>query len=191
MADEKKDNIGGGSNTDPKLISPLLSPRMQGEDSSSSIRKDDSSQPRREDLSLRDMFSRFLEEDFFGEPFDFTRNTRLASLFNHHYLPRIDVSQTPTHVKVVADVPGIEPDDIDIDVQGEKMYISGSSERVVSQDERPYRYERTYGEFRREFTLPCPVNKDEIKAVYKDGVLSVTLPKQESSRKDKVRIERE
>jgi HSP20 family protein len=190
MADEKKDEITGG-NTDPKLTSPLLTPRMQNDSGTQTERKEESSHVRREDLSLRDMFNRFLEEDFFGEPFDFTRNTRLASLFNRHYLPRIDVSQTPTHVKVVADVPGIDPDDIDIDIQGEKMYISGSSERVINQDERPYRYERTYGEFRREFMLPCPVNKDEIKAVYKDGVLSITLPKQEGSKKDKVRIERE
>ncbi len=146
---------------------------------------------RREETSLRDLFNRFLEEDFFGEPFDFARSSRLASLFNRQFVPRIDISETDTHVKVVADVPGVDPENIDIHIEGDRMHIRGKTERTSTPNERPYRYERTYGEFQREFTLPTPVKQDEIKAAYKDGILTVTLPKAEGSRREKIQIERQ
>lgn len=145
---------------------------------------------RREDRSLRDLFNRFLEEDFFTEPFDFSRNPRLASFFNRQLMPRVDVSESDTQIKIIADVPGVDPNNIDIDVQDNRMRISGFTQRQTSQDERPYRYERTYGEFRREFTLPSEVQKDKIKAVCKDGVLTVLLPKAEAQKRDRIPIER-
>jgi HSP20 family protein len=144
----------------------------------------------RGEQSIRDIFNRFIEEDFFVQPFDFTRNARLASLFNKQFAPRIDVSETDTLVKVVADVPGVDPDDLDVEVEGTVMTIRGKTQREMGEGERPYRYERTYGEFMREFTLPSEVNKEEVKAVYKNGLLTVTLPKTESSRRGKIQIER-
>lgn len=146
---------------------------------------------RKEDVSFRDMFNRFLEEDFFLEPFDFTRSSRLASLFNRQFLPRVDVSETDTHVKVIADLPGVNPDDLDIEVESNRMSIRGKTQRESLPDERPYRYERTYGEFRREFVLPSEVDKEGVRAVYKDGILTVSLPKTESSRRGKIQIERQ
>jgi HSP20 family protein len=100
------------------------------------------------------------------------------------------VSETDTLVKVVADVPGVDPDDLDVEVEGTVMTIRGKTQREMGEGERPYRYERTYGEFMREFTLPSEVNKEEVKAVYKNGLLTVTLPKTESSRRGKIQIER-
>jgi len=146
---------------------------------------------RREDGSLRDLFNRFIEEDLFVQPFDFTRNARLASLFNKQFMPRIDISETDTQVKVVADVPGVRPEDLDIEIEGNRMTLRGKTERQNTENERPYRYERTYGEFMREFMLPSEVKKEEVKAVYKDGILTVTLPKTESSRRGKIEIERQ
>lgn len=146
---------------------------------------------RKEGSSLRDLFNRFLEEDFFPEPFDFTRNARLGALFNRQFTPRVDVSQTETQVKVVADVAGISPEDIDIDIQDNRLRLSGSTYRESSPDERPYRYERTYGEFSRELTLPAEVDRDAVKAVYKDGTLTITIPKSKGVQKDKIKIERQ
>lgn len=146
--------------------------------------------PERE-LSLRDLFNRFLEEDLFGEPFDFTQNTRLASLFNRQFLPRVDISETDSHVKVIADLPGVTPENMAVDVEGDRMRISGSTQRETEAGEKPYRYERTYGEFRREFTLPSSVRKEGIKAVYKDGLLTVTIPKAGEERKNRIQIERQ
>lgn len=131
----------------------------------------------REDVSLRDLFNKFFEEDF--------------GLFSKQFIPRVDLSETQTHVKVVADVPGVNPDDIDIDVQNNRMIISGSTKRESSPDERPYRYERTYGEFRREFTLPSEVKKEDAKAVYKNGTLTITLPKTETKKGSKIEIEKQ
>lgn len=162
------------------------------ETTASATRTDDEKFPvRREENSIRDIFNRFIEEDFFTQPFDFTRNSRLASLFNKQFMPRIDVSETNTHVKVVADVPGVDPDDLDIEVEGNRMLLRGKTVRETTADERPYRYERTYGEFLREFTLPSDVKKEEVKAVCKDGILTITLPKTESSRRGKIQIERQ
>ncbi len=107
-------------------------------------------------------------------------------------VPRVDVSETDTEVKVVANVPGINPEDINIDVQDNWMTISGKSEREVETDKstRPYRYERFFGEFRREFTLPDRVKEDQVKATCKDGVLTITLPKVEGEKRGKVKTKK-
>lgn len=105
--------------------------------------------------------------------------------------PKVDVIETDDAIKVVANVPGIDPEKIDIEVGEDYLSLSGRIDKE-SRDEKGgkvYRYEREYGEFRREFSLPARVNKDGIVAKAKNGVLSITLPKSEHERKTKVRVE--
>jgi HSP20 family protein len=106
--------------------------------------------------------------------------------------PKVDVSETDTEIKVVANVPGIDPEKIDIEVGDDYLSLSGRIEKEVrdeNQKGKVYSYEREYGEFRREFSLPARVNKDGIVAKAKHGVLSITLPKSEDERKTKVKVE--
>lgn len=107
--------------------------------------------------------------------------------------PRIDVSETDTEVRVVADIPGVDPEQIDIDVQDNRIIIRGRMDREVEtqRDTRPYVYERMHGEFRREFTLPSRVKEDQAKATYKNGVLTIVLPKADADVRQKIKISRE
>ncbi|HET8575194.1 MAG TPA: Hsp20/alpha crystallin family protein [Candidatus Paceibacterota bacterium] len=139
--------------------------------------------------SFRGALDRFFDDGF--EPLEFWRNPRgLAAQVSRSMMPRVDVSETDMEVKVVADVPGVDPDDIEIEVHENRMTISGSTEKEMHSDEKPYRYERSYGSFRREFTLPAKVEEEGIRATCKDGVLTIMLPKAEEEKKKKIRIER-
>ena len=106
--------------------------------------------------------------------------------------PKVDVSETDKEIKVVANIPGIEPDKVDIEVGDDYLSLSGKIEKETKDEDKNgavYRYEREYGEFRREFSLPARVNKDGIVAKAKNGVLTLILPKMEDERKTKVKVE--
>lgn len=138
----------------------------------------------------RDPLDRYFYDDVLAETSSFFKNPRMLALLNRNWFPRVDISETNDEVKVIADVPGVDPKDINIDIRDRTLTISGTIERE-SKNERPYRYERTYGEFRRELTLPARVKEDQIKAICKEGVLSVTLPKTEEEKRKRITIEQE
>jgi HSP20 family protein len=143
--------------------------------------------------SMRDDADGIFDDRFWLEPFDFFRNLpRLPDQLRRSMFPRVDVSETDKDVKVIADIPGVDPDNMYIDVRNNRMILRGRVEREEETDEsaRPYKYERMYGEFRREFPLPAPVNEGEVRAVYKNGILTITVPKSENVGKSRVKIER-
>lgn len=108
--------------------------------------------------------------------------------------PRVDVSETDKEINVVANIPGVDPNKVDVEVGDDYLSLSGRFDKESEDKDRKgrvYRYEREYGEFRREFSLPARVNKDGIVAKAKNGVLTLTLPKLEAERKTKVKVETE
>lgn len=147
-------------------------------------------EPRVSPFSLID---RFFDDSF--DPFTLMNPSlfgtrRLGSVSS--IFPKVDVSETDNEIRVVANVPGVDPDKIDIQVGDDYLSISGRVDKEVKdegKDGKVYRYEREYGEFTREFSLPARVNKDGIVAKAKNGVLSITLPKSEDERKAKVKVE--
>lgn len=157
------------------------------EDSTENVRTGKSTPP------MRDNYSRTFDDRFWQDPVDFFRNLpRLPNQIKRSMFPRVDVSETETQVKVVADIPGVDPDNMYIDVRDNRMILKGTVEREEETDKtaRPYKYERMYGEFRREFMLPAPVDEEKIKAAYKNGILTITAPKIENTRKGRIKIER-
>lgn len=144
-------------------------------------------------LSLRDSFNRFFDDDFWVEPFDLIRSPRrLFGRMSGGLFPRVDITENDKEIKVVADIPGVNPDDVDISVEGNKMRLSGKTnqEKEINEQDKPYKYERIYGEFSREFALPTKVKDGEIKATCKDGVLTITMPKAEDSQRKRIKIEK-
>ncbi len=140
--------------------------------------------------TVRDSVDRFFDDDSIWDPMQFFRNPRFGG-FGRRLFPQVDVRETDTSVRVVADVPGVDPENINVDVIGNRMTITGHVERGSLQDEKSYRNERLYGEFRREFTLPARVKEQEIKAVHKDGVLTITMPKRDEEIRKRIPIERQ
>lgn len=133
-------------------------------------------------------------DDAFLDPF----NTMLPSLFGgrrlasaNSFFPKVDVSETDQEIKVIANVPGIDPQKINIEVGDDYLSLTGTIEKESKDDEngKIYRYEREYGEFRREFALPARVDTEHITAKAKNGVLTITLPKVEVEKKQKVTVE--
>ena len=103
--------------------------------------------------------------------------------------PAIDVAEEENEILVRAEMPGCKTDDIDISVHGNVLTISGEKKLAEEKKEKGYFHvESSYGSFRRELTLPTDVNPTKVDAIYKDGVLSITLPKAEQAKTIKVKI---
>ena len=125
--------------------------------------------PWRGDLR-RDM-ERFFERfaDPIWEPFDMTAGD---------WAPKLDVSETKDAVVVTAEMPGIDPKEIEIALTGDLLTLKGEKEKETGEkEERFHRVERTYGAFLRSVRLPMAVDGSKVTATFKNGVLVVTLPK--------------
>jgi len=99
------------------------------------------------------------------------------------WTPAMDVFEDKDNVYVRAELPGMKKEDIDLSLHEGSLSISG--ERKAEQkfeDAEVYRSERFFGRFQRTVTLPTPVAMEKVKAQYKDGILTVTLPKAEEAK---------
>ncbi|HEY6890685.1 MAG TPA: Hsp20/alpha crystallin family protein [Solirubrobacter sp.] len=108
-----------------------------------------------------------------------TRFERLFDDTEHRgmWTPAVDLVRENGHLVVRADVPGIKPEDIEIEVEDGMLTLSGKHEESTEEtDERYMRRERRYGSFMRRLPLPDGVDPKKIKASTKDGVLEVTVP---------------
>ncbi|MBP7279882.1 MAG: Hsp20/alpha crystallin family protein [Sedimentibacter sp.] len=104
--------------------------------------------------------------------------------------PRVDVYQTDTDVVVKAEIPGITKEDLNVYVDENSIRLSGQSKRDNEyKDEHVYRTERFYGSFSRTIPLPVEIKSDQAKAEYKDGILSITVPKVEPAKSKGKRID--
>lgn len=103
--------------------------------------------------------------------------------------PSLDLSETGDAILVSVDLPGIKPEDVDVQVRGNDLQISG--ERREEKEEKGktwHRTERHVGTFARSLTLPCDVQAEKVTAEFRDGVLNITLPKAEQSRTRKIAV---
>lgn len=125
-----------------------------------------------------------LLDRFFSEPL--LRPGR----FTHMFSPALDFLETDEELIVKGEFPGIEAKDIDINLTGNTLTIRGEKkEEKEEKGERYHRVERSFGSFSRSFTLPCEVEEDKVSATYKDGVLTLKLPKCPAARKKTVKID--
>ena len=105
------------------------------------------------------------------------------------WLPSLDVSETKNDLVVKAELPGIDPKDIDISLSDCVLTIKGEKKQGKEEKEENYHLiERSYGSFTRSVRLPGDVQSDKITASYKNGVLRVTLPKSEEAKKKEIKI---
>ncbi|MFC3079598.1 Hsp20/alpha crystallin family protein [Phenylobacterium terrae] len=104
--------------------------------------------------------------------------------------PRLDVNETPEAYKVCAELPGVDPKDVNIELKDNALTLSGEKrdERREEDGDRFYT-ERSYGRFQRTIPLPAEVDPDRCEANFKDGLLTVTLAKNPQARDQARRIE--
>ncbi len=106
-------------------------------------------------------------------------------------VPSLDLSETNGTLEAKLDVPGMTAEEIDIEVSGDTLTITGKHNeetREEDKDKRYHRVERRSGSFQRSVALPCCVKDAEVTAEYQNGVLRITLPKTEEAKGHKVAI---
>jgi len=106
------------------------------------------------------------------------------------WVPPVDIFEDVDAIRIIAEVPGVKPEDVKISLENNVLTIRGSKQQVAQErTERMHRYERTYGTFERSFTLPATVDASNIKASYEQGVLTVTLPKAETAKPRRIEVQ--
>lgn len=116
----------------------------------------------------------------------------LPSLLERTWSPAVDVAETDENLVVSAELPGMSAEDINVSVTGESLTIKGEKNRetvVEGQDLR--RAERSYGAFSRTIRLQAAVKPDEAQASFKNGILTITLPKAEGEIEKTIKVNRE
>ena len=136
--------------------------------------------PALEDLSqLRQEMERLFESPFrdFG-----------GTQFFRDWAPAVDLFEDRDNYVVKVEVPGMKREDIDISLHQNALTISGERKHEQKTDGGNFRSERFYGRFERTLTLPNAVSGENVKASYKDGILSITLPKAEEAKPKQIQI---
>jgi HSP20 family protein len=116
-----------------------------------------------------------LSEDDYGNQFD--------------WFPAVDVCETKDAIEVRSELPGMSKDDIEIEVAKGVLTIKGEKKETQEDEDRSYHHrEVRYGNFSRSFSLPAEVKADDARADFADGVLTVTLPKEEKALHRRIEI---
>lgn len=110
------------------------------------------------------------------------------------WAPKVDIQEQEKEFVVFADIPGVDPKDIEIDMDGNTLTLKGERKTVKEEKDKEnyYRIERTTGKFYRQFTLPETVDGHKISAKAKLGVLAIHIPKAENTKNQrKIQVQEE
>lgn len=123
----------------------------------------------------------------FDEPFAFT--DQLPETFRSNLVPAVNIAEDEKALTVSAELPGLEEKDIDVQVMGNQLVISAERKFEEEKKEKEYhRVEHQYGSFSRTVSLPTGLKTDAVDAVYKNGILTVSIPKIEPTPTAKIKV---
>ena len=109
--------------------------------------------------------------------------------FNQAWLPAVDIYETDTHEVVIkAELPDVKKEDIGVSVENNVLTLTGERKPEQSKREQFQRVERRFGSFSRSFALPTSVDAGQIAASYKDGVLTIRLPRREEAKPRQITV---
>ncbi|HET7212165.1 MAG TPA: Hsp20/alpha crystallin family protein [Terriglobia bacterium] len=140
-------------------------------------------EPFRDLVSTQDRFNQLFNGTFaraFGDQHELSPGA---------WVPAVDIYETDDSVVLKAELPGINPDDVEIRVEDSTLYLKGERkfEKEVK-EENLHRVERSYGTFARTFALPNTIDADKVKAEYQNGILTLTMPKHEEAKPRTIKI---
>jgi HSP20 family protein len=128
------------------------------------------------DRLFRDAFSSFSPE-------------REAELSTRAWAPAVDIYENENNIVLKAELPGVDPKDVEVRVEDNTLYLKGERKfEKETKEENYHRIERSYGSFARSFTLPNSIDAEKVAAEYKDGLLTLTLPKREEAKPKTIKI---
>lgn len=137
---------------------------------------------RYEPWSLLNQLSKELDRSFRGN-----ENSDVAT---SDWTPAVDIKEQDDSFVIVADIPGVDPKDIEVHMENGVLSIKGERESEKKEEKEGYkRVERSYGSFYRRFSMPETADASKINAKSKNGVLEITIPKQEKEQPRKIEVE--
>ena len=135
------------------------------------------------DLTTQREYVRLLKEAFSPMSGETEVSTR-------SWAPPVDIYETEDAIVLKAELPGIDPKDVEVRVEDNTLYLKGERNYEKEVKEQNYhRIERSYGSFARSFTLPNSISAEKVKAEYKDGLLTLTMPKREEAKPKTIKID--
>ena len=105
------------------------------------------------------------------------------------WAPAVDMFETKDDLMVRAELPGMTEKDVELSITGDVLTLRGERNAAADGQESVHRNERWYGKFERSLTLPIPIQADKVKATYRDGVLTIQLPKAEEVKPRTIKID--
>jgi HSP20 family protein len=130
---------------------------------------------------LRDDLNSLFESPFWST---FSRPGELFSGWS----PALDLYENNDNIIAMVEVPGMRKEDIEISLHDGTLTIAGERKSEISKGEKAERSERYVGKFRRSITLPARVDANKVNATYRDGILTVTLPKAEEAKPKQIQV---
>ena len=116
----------------------------------------------------------------------FDEGSRIAT---SQWMPTVDIKENDKQFTITADIPGVEPKDIEVTMENGMLSIRGERKTEKKDEENGYRrVERSYGSFHRRFSLPETADSEHVSAKGKNGVLEITVVKRESSKAKKIEV---
>jgi HSP20 family protein len=113
-----------------------------------------------------------------------------TELSTRSWAPPVDIYETEDAIVLKAELPGVDPKDVDVRVEDNTLYLKGERKFEKEVKEQNYhRVERSYGSFARSFSLPNSISTDKVKAEFKDGLLTLTMPKREEAKPKTIKID--
>ncbi|MDI6688348.1 MAG: Hsp20/alpha crystallin family protein [Desulfobacterales bacterium] len=140
--------------------------------------------PFRNVATLQDRINRMFDEAFLRSK-DIDDEVSLAA-----WKPTVDIYDTDDAIILKVELPGVDKEKVAVDVKDNILTLKG--ERSIDKEIKEknyYRRERSFGSFHRSFTLPTTVNPEDIKAAYKDGILTIEVPKPEEKKPKQITID--
>mgnify|MGYP006299490397 CR=1 FL=1 len=128
-------------------------------------------------------------QDEINRLFNYDYSNGMSGLFDRHISPAIDVVEKSNDIVVYCDLPGVSKEDVDISLANNVLTIKGEKRSEEKKDEsKSYRNETWAGSFQSTISLPEVVNPDKVNASMKDGVLTITLAKQEDKKPKQIEV---
>jgi len=140
-------------------------------------------EPFRDLLTSQREFDRLFKEAFSPMAGETEVSTR-------SWAPPVDIYETEDAIVLKAELPGIDAKDVEVRVEDNTLYLKGERKYEKEVKEQNYhRVERSYGSFARSFSLPNSIDAEKVKAEYKDGLLTLTMPKREEAKPKTIKID--
>jgi len=128
-------------------------------------------------------------EDLYREVDSLVQNIFDPEDGTRKFTPSANLAETDTEYELTLDLPGVNPDDVTVELNEGKLAVTGERKSETEQSGKTFhRVEQRYGHFRRVLSIPTPVHEDGIVAEYRDGVLIVTLPKSEKAKAKRILV---